>query len=260
MDPETPLACALVISLFGFLTDLAEQAAEDRLVHPLIIARLLVDHQLQVTADQRQLAMGVAPLAQSQVIEEVLAAPVAQRVGGQRLALLFETAPQIDQRGEVGVNVFPLRMGLVGRLLALGRTLARVLHRQGTGDDQHFLQAALAGAFEQHAPQPRVDRQACQLAAKRGQLVLAVDRREFLQQVETVADGLAIWRLDERERIDGTQAQVQHLQDHRRQVGAQDLRVGERRPAVEILFAVQAHADARLDPATAAFTLVGTGL
>ncbi len=93
-----------------------------------------------------------------------------------------------------------------------------------------------------------------------GQLAVAVHRREFLQQVETVADGLAIRRLDERERADLAEAQVQHLQDDRREVGPQDFRIGEFRAPEEILFAVQPHADARLDPSATALALVGAGL
>ncbi|MCY1432154.1 hypothetical protein D9M71_481440 [compost metagenome] len=126
--PEASLTGALVVAFFGLLADLAEQAAENGLVHLLVIGRFLVHRQLQVTADQRQLAMGIAPLTQAQVIEEILAAPVAQRVGRQRLALLFKATPQVDQRGEVGIHVLPLCVGLVGGLLALRRAFARVLH------------------------------------------------------------------------------------------------------------------------------------
>ncbi len=53
---------------------------------------------------------------------------------------------------------------------------------------------------------------------------------------------------------------MQHLQDHRGKVGAQDLRVGEFRAAEEILLAVQANADTRLDPPAATLALVGAGL
>ncbi|MNJ31158.1 hypothetical protein D3C77_257840 [compost metagenome] len=260
MHPEAALACTEVVTVFSLLADLAEQAREDGLVQFRVVGRLFVDAQLQVAADQAQLSVGIAPFAQAQIIQEVLAAPVAQGARGQGLALLFKTTPQIDQGGEVRIDILPLRMGLVGSLLALGRTLARILHRQGTGDDQQLVQAALLGAFEQHAAQARVDGQARQLPAQRRQLVLAVDRRELLQQVEAVADSLAIWRLDERERVDLAQAQVQHLQDDCSQVGAQDLGVGEGRAGVEVFLAVQAHADARLHPPAATLALVGAGL
>ena len=151
-------------------------------------------------------------------------------------------------------------MGLVGGLLAVGRAFAHVLHRQRAGDDQHLVEAAQARGLQQHAPQARVDGNARQLATQGADAAFAVHRRQFLQQVETVADRLAVRRLDKGEIRDVAQAQVQHLQDHRRQVGAQDLRIGEFRPAEEILLAVQADADTRLDAATAALALVGAGL
>ena len=151
-------------------------------------------------------------------------------------------------------------MGLVGRLLTLRWALARVLDRHGAGDDQHFLQTAQLGRFQQHAAHARVHRQAGKLAAQRRELAVAVYRREFLQQVETVADGLAIRRFDKREIGDLAQAQVQHLQDHSSEVGAQDLRVGKFRAPDKVFFAVQAHANTRLNPAATAFTLVGAGL
>ena len=71
-------------------------------------------------------------------------------------------------------------MGLVGGLLAVGRPFTHVLHRQGAGDNQDFVQAALLGTFEHHPAQTRVHRQARQLTAQWRQLALAVNRREFL--------------------------------------------------------------------------------
>ena len=151
-------------------------------------------------------------------------------------------------------------MGLVGGLLAVGRALAHILHRQRTGDDQNLFQAALLGAFQHHATQTWVHRQARQLATQRGELALAINRREFLQQVEAVADGLAIRRLDKREVFDLTEAQMQHLQDHCRQVGTQDFRISKGRATDEVFLAVQANTDTRLDPPATALALIGAGL
>src|SRR3990167_1059900 len=109
MNPETPLTGAEVITLLGLLADLAEQARENRLVQFGKVRRRGVIAQLQLLADQAELAVGVTPLAQAQVIEEVLPAPAAQRTGTQRQALLLEAAPHIDQCGEVGIHVLPLR-------------------------------------------------------------------------------------------------------------------------------------------------------
>ena len=60
--------------------------------------------------------------------------------------------------------------------------------------------------------------------------------------------------------LDAAKAQMQHLQDHRRQVGTQNLRVGKGRTADKILFAVQADADARLGTTTSPRALICTGL
>ena len=51
-----------------------------------------------------------------------------------------------------------------------------------------------------------------------------------------------------------------HLQDNGRQVGTQNLRIGELRTIQEIGFIVQAKTDTRCHPATAPCPLVGTGL
>src|SRR5690606_12146858 len=75
----------------------------------------------------------------------------------------------------------------------------------------------------------------------------------------TVTDGTPVRRLDKGEILDAPQAQMQHLQYHRREVGTQYLRVGKGRTAVEVLFAVQPHADTRRHPPTTALALIGTG-
>ncbi len=111
--------------------------------------------------------MRITPLTKAEIVEEILPAPGAQRIGTQRLALFLEAAPDIDQRGEVRIRVFPLRMSLISLLLAIGRALAYVLHRQRTGNDQHLGHAAQLRCFKQHAAQARVDGQTRQLSAQR---------------------------------------------------------------------------------------------
>ncbi len=151
-------------------------------------------------------------------------------------------------------------MGLVGLLLAISRALAHVLHRQRAGDDQHLGHAAHLRRFQQHTSEPWVDGQARQLPAQGGQLVLAIDRRQLLQQVEAIADGLAVRRLDKGEILNLAEAQMQHLQNDRSKVGAKDFRIGEFRPAEKVLLAVQPDADPRFDPSTSPLALVGAGL
>ncbi|MNZ85756.1 hypothetical protein D3C78_1045590 [compost metagenome] len=194
---------------------------------PLVPTFRALREQLQLAADQRQLPVRIPPFTQAQIVEEILPAPATQRIGTQRLALFLEAAPEVDQRGEVRIRVLPLRMRLVGGLLALDRTLTRVLHRKRAGHGEHFIETALMRRFQQHAAEARINGQARQLAAQRGELALAVHRRELLQQGEAVLDRLAVRRLDEGERLDIAEAQVEHLQDYRRQVGPEDFRISE---------------------------------
>ena len=140
-------------------------------------------------------------------------------------------------------------------------TFSGILDRQGGGDDEYLAHAAEAVGFEHHPAEPGIDRQPGQPAADRGERADAgwvdwADRRQLLQQQVAVADGSGVWRLDEREGRDVAETDRRHLQDDRRQVGAQDLRFGELRAGLELLLAVQADARARSDAPAPPGTLV----
>ena len=85
-------------------------------------------------------------------------------------------------------------------------------------------------------------------------------RAELLEQQVAVADRAAVGRVEERERGDVAETQGGHLQDDRGEVGAQDLRLGERWAIGEVVLVVEADADARRDAAAAAGALVRRGL
>ncbi len=80
---------------------------------------------------------------------------------------------------------------------------------------------------------------------------------QFLQQPDAVRDVARVRRVDEREVGHVTQVERGHPQDDRGQVGAQDLRVGERGPGGEVLLGVQPDAHAVRGPAAAARALAG---
>ncbi len=173
------------------------------------------------------------------------------------LELLVHQAPKLHEGQEVRALVGEPAVRGIGRLLRRQRPLARVLHRQRTGDDQHLVQAVALARRQQHATDPRIDRQPGQFAADVGQFVVLVDRGELGQQLVAVGDRPRRRRLDERELPDFAQMQRLHAQDHRRQRRAQDLRVGELRPLGEAGLVVQADADPFGDAAAAAGALVG---
>src|SRR5581483_8307723 len=87
--------------------------------------------------------------------------------------------------------------------------------------------------------QSRVHGQPGQLATDVGELRLParlrrLDRSELVQQIHPVPYIAAIRRLHEREGRDVPQPDRGYLQDHRRQVRAQDLRLGELRTPREV--------------------------
>ena len=215
-----------------------------------------VQRTAEGTGDLADLGVQVLPFAHPQVVEEFGAAQLAELVAGQLLLLVHQVVPQVQVTGEVRLLVAEPGVRLGCGVLPVGRPLARVLNGQCGRDDEHLAQRALLVAGEHHAPQPRVDGYLGQAPAQFRQLVVGVQRAEFDEQFGTVADRAPVRRVEERELGDLAQAQCGHLQDDRREVGAQDLRVGELRPGQEVLLVVEPDADALGDPAAAAGALV----
>ena len=117
-----------------------------------------------------------------------------------------------------------------------------------------------ASACQDHPAEPRVDGQLREPAADVGDRAVAVEGAEFLQQQHAVADAALVGRIEEREVLDVAELQRRHLQDHRGEVGPQDLGVGEARPRLEVLLGVQPDAHAGRDAPRAARPLRGRGL
>ena len=97
----------------------------------------------RVAGDAAQLPDEVLPLADAQVVQELLAAHPPERVAGPLLPLLAQVAPEVEVGDEVGVLVGEPGVLLPCGLLAVGGPLARVGDRQRRGDHQHLAHAAL---------------------------------------------------------------------------------------------------------------------
>ena len=108
-------------------------------------------------------------------------------------------------------------MLLVGLGLRVHGSVAHVLHAHGAGDHQHFFQRFAATGFQNHAAHSWVKRQASQLFANGGQLVVVVHRAQLGQQLVAIGDGAFGRCFDEREVFHHTQVQALHAQDHARQ-------------------------------------------
>ena len=204
--------------------------------------------------------MHVLPFPQPQLGEKILPAGFAELPAARLLLELLDEIPQLEPAEEIRIGIGPLGMGRVGLLLAIGRPLARVLHFQGRGDDQHVGQAVLAVGLQDHPADPRIDGQAGELPAERRQPAVLVDRAQLEQRLVAVANRLGPRRIEKRKLVDRPQIERQKLQDHRGQVRPLNFRRREPLAAQEIFFAEQANADARPDAAAAPLALVGRGL
>ena len=110
--------------------------------------------------------------------------------------------------------------------------------------------------LQNHATHTRVQRQAGQLFANGGQLVVVVHRAQLGQQLVAVGDGPLGRRFDEREVFHHAQVQRLHAQDHARQRRTQNFRVGKARAARKVFVVVQANANAVGHAAATTRTLV----
>ena len=227
---------------------------------PVVVGGVPVHAELLLAANQGQLAMDIAPLPHAHPAQEGLLAQLFELVLGQLLALFLEPVPDVQQSGKVGFFVVERGVRLVCRLLLVLGSLPRVLDAEAGNHNQHFGQAAVVCRGDQHPGQARVQRQAGHGTAEFGNTALVVNRAQLFQQFVAIVHLPAIGCFQKREMPNLAQPGGSHLQNNGRQVGTQNLRIGELRAIQKIGFIVQAKTDTRCHPAAAPCPLVGTGL
>ncbi len=271
-EPRTPRAEVLALDVIAG-PDMRQQTGEERSVHGVQVRAAVLAAaggiEPRLLRGLPELLVQVLPLADPQVVEELGLAHPAERAAGQRFLLLLQVAPQVEVCGEVGVLVGEPLVGGVGELLPLERPLPGVLDAHRRHDDEHVAQAAEPVGLEQHPAEPWVDRQLRQASPVCGQpppvfspfrVGAGLDRPQLLQEPDAVGDLPGVRRVEEREPRDVAEPQAGHLEDDRREVGPEDLGVGELRPVEVVLLRIQADADAVGEPPAAARPLVGAGL
>ncbi|MNH01854.1 hypothetical protein D3C79_610780 [compost metagenome] len=264
-DGETRIASTGELLLVDiFLTDVRQQAGQQCGMYAAVIGRLAVNRQPQLFHHLTQLGVNILPFAHPQVVQEIIAAQPTELAGGMLFLLLFQPVPQVHVGQEVRVFIREATVLFIRRLLFVHWPFTRILNRQRRGDNHHLAHATALLRFQHHTRQAWVDRQLCQLTALRGELVVAIvcrfNRPQFFQQTHAIQNIAFVRRFHERECGDVAQPERGHLQNHRCQVGAQDLRIGKLRSRQEILFRIQANTNTVRHTAAAALTLVGRGL
>ncbi len=240
--------------------DVGQQARGQRGVDARRVGRLVGLGNADVPRDAPQLPDQILPLPDPQIVQELLAAHPAERVARPLLSLLTQVAPQVEVRDEIRVLIREPRMLLPRCLLTVDRPFPRVGDGQRRGDDQHLTHATLGVGGQDHAADARIQRQPGQPAPDIGQCPCGIESTEFLQQLHAVADAARVGRIQERELRDIPELQGGHLQDDRREVGPQDLRIGVAGPGFEILLRIQPDAHAGRGAARPACPLRGRSL
>jgi len=111
----------------------------------------------------------------------------------------------------------------------------------------------------------RIKWQPSKPATERGQAtavggLILIDGPKFFEKRDAIANRTAIGRIEEVELADIAQTERCHLQDDRREVGTQDLWLGELGPLIEIVLGIQPQAHPWGHSSAPARALVGRGL
>ncbi len=270
MQGEAQGVRAAILAVFGVVVaEPAEETRQERHVDggvedvPLLLRpplRNLGEGKVQPFAEGLELAREVAPLAELRPGEVVcLGEPPRLRLGkGVRLAR--PPVPERARREEVRPGDAPLRMGLRGLLAFVDRAAARVVARQRRDDREDERQDGVVARREEHAREARLQRDAREAAADVGERVAALDRAELQQFLQAFAHHRGLGRIDERERVDVAEAEVEHRQDDARERGAQDFGRGVGVAAEEVLLGIEANARSGPEASAAACALARRGL
>ena len=243
-------------------TDVRQQSGKQRLVDALGVVGAARHRHVEVAQDPAQLRHQVLPLADAQVVQELLAAHAPEPAGTEIALPLTQVAPQREVRQQVRRRVLEPGVRGVGLLSLVGRSLARVLDSERRRNHHHLAHTAEPVGLQHHPAEAGVQRQPRKPAPDLGEPGGWIgpgggQRTELFEQLDTVAYGPLVRRVEEAEVRDLAETERGHLQDNGSEVGAQDLRVGEPGARVVVLARVEPHTDAVLRTAAATGALVG---
>ena len=94
---------------------------------------------------------------------------------------VIKEIPQLQITQKIGAFVLEALMGPVCGFLPLERTVSRVLHTQGRGDDKHLAQAVFLLPCQDHAGNPGIDGKSGQPPADAGKGIVVIHGAEFSQ-------------------------------------------------------------------------------
>ena len=245
------------VAFRGLRTDVAQQAGKKRTVHLFIGRGRGVLSPAELFDDRIELFVDVAPLAHAAGREETAVEFRVEFAVALLFGLrLFVPAPELHKAQEVRTFVGKFLVCTVGRFLLVERSFARILHREPGADDEEFRKASEFASGQQHASELRVDGETREFAADLREFTFGGERTEFLQNRDPVRDRARRRRLEEGKLADVAELQGLGAQNDRGKIRAEDFRIRKGGTAREVLFVVEANADALGHAAASARALV----
>ena len=231
---------------------LGEQTRQHRLMHAVGMTRISARSDADLPRHPTQLAVEVAPLADPHVVQVLVDAHAAEGIPRQFGLSLAEVVPERDDRQQVRTDDIEPAVQGVGALAMLAGSLTDILDGEGGGDHEYLAHAPVPIRLDDHAADPRVDRQPGEAAAETGQpvvtrSVIVAEGPEFEEKPTAVGDLSLIGWVDEREVLHPTEPEGRHLEDDRGEARPEDLRLGELRTGAEVVLGVEPDAHPRGD-------------
>src|ERR1700744_1369080 len=100
-------------------------------MHSGCVGRLVGFNDPELAGDATPLPDQILPLADTEIVQEFVAAHAPERTAGQLISLLTQITPEVQVGHEVRVLVSESCVTLASGLLALGGPLTRVGNGQG---------------------------------------------------------------------------------------------------------------------------------
>ena len=134
------------------------------------------------------------------------------------------------------------------------------MNRKSGGNHKHLVGDALIDRRKKHARKPRIKRQQTHRSSDVRQSTFRSRCAQLDECRTSIREHARAWRIDKREVLGLPEIQRLHLQNHTREIRAQNLRRRKRRARREIFLRIKPHGEPRAESTSASRALSRTCL
>jgi hypothetical protein len=169
----------------------------------------------------------VGPLAHADVVEELAAAQASEGAGAEVALLLLQVVPEVEEGEEVARRIGEARVrsacSRAAGSSADGRSRTSWIDSPATIASTSGSTSRRRASMSMRAKRGSIGRRAI---SRPREVPRRRDGAQFGEQVERRLHAAAVGLREEREVLDVAEAEGEHLQDDRRERGAEDLGLG----------------------------------